>query len=108
MPVELDDSRWSVKTLDKPQALAPVGNRFSKDLAWADKPAAFSYHNLALRKDAEVLLCAGKQPLLVTRPCGSGRVTVFLGTVCGRPAAGHPGFWQWRDWSKLAAAVVLD
>jgi uncharacterized membrane protein len=104
-----------------PVSLAPF------DLKWEKKGAAFSrtgehalaegidldarpkvywIHNVVPKEEAEIILRAGKHPLLVSGKYGKGSVTVFTGTPMGVPASGDTPFWKWSQWPKLMQRIA--
>ncbi|MHB9140078.1 MAG: hypothetical protein ACYC4Q_11810, partial [Victivallaceae bacterium] len=98
---------WQIKGSSDPLTIEPEAPQFKK-LDWSGKPCVYYYHDLALKKDAAVLLRAGGKPLLVSKKYGKGEVVVFLGTVCGPATEQPPAFWKWKDWPELAAMICRN
>jgi uncharacterized membrane protein len=76
------------------------------ELSWSQAPRVYWRHRLQPKPDAKILLEAGGEPLLITSPCGQGRVSVFAGTVMGDPPSEQVAFWEWKDWPALLAALL--
>ncbi len=62
-------------------------------------------HALAPTGEAAILSAADGGPLWLTKSCGEGRVTVFLGMPCG--ASDSRMFWQSTDWPSYAAGMIM-
>ena len=53
------------------------------------------------KPDSQVLLTAGRYPLLVTGTCGEGRVATVLGTCHGEPTRDTIPAWRTRGWDEM-------
>ncbi|MFA6101791.1 MAG: glutamine amidotransferase [Victivallaceae bacterium] len=105
LPVKIKDA-WQVKGSSAPLLIEPSAQQFG-NIDWKEKPCVYYRHDLAPAEDAEVLLKAGGYPLLVSKKYGKGKIVVFLGTVCGTPAAQPPAFWKWKNWPELTAGIIM-
>jgi len=99
LPVNLPGV-WDVKRFAAPRPIEAVAGDWP-DGPDGGRPAVLFHHEAPPRDEAaRILLRAGGKPMLVTRACGAGKVTAFLGTVCGDfpPGAGVVPFWEWEGW----------
>ena len=107
LPVELAGA-WEVRALPGPAALKSGAGVLGTPEE--GRPAVRWYHRLTPGDDAEVLLTAGQEPMLVRRRVGRGTVAVFLGVPCGE-WADHPKrlvpFWRSRAWRAWLRDNVL-
>ena len=99
-----------VKYVKTPLALEP-GKDFARlgiTVNFAAKPAFYSYNQVVLKNDPEVLvfLQAGNRPILVGRQLGKGRVACLLLDHRGKSEAGTTMFFDWQDWPALMRAVI--
>jgi len=76
------------------------------DLPWNESPRNFWHHEYLPRQDAQVLLKAGDEPLLIVGEYGKGRVAVFAGSVMGDSPPGALPFWEWRGWPVVLSRTV--
>ena len=99
LPVELD-SPYATGKFAQPTAL---GSR-AQEYDWLGSERPFNvayYHNLRVRKDAQVKLEADGKPILVEWQCGEGTVAVFLAMKAGRGEL----FTDNPQWFRLAAQI---
>lgn len=101
LPVELGSPHTTGK-LKKPTAIKSA----HPDYNWlnAEKFNVRFYHDLKVKKNAEVKLTVDKKPILVEWQCGKGSVAVFLGKKSGFGTlfTDHP------QWIKLAAQICKE
>ncbi len=89
--------------------IVPVGDSPLTEIDWSASPRVYWYNSGTVpREGTTTLLTALEKPLLTTHKVGLGRVTVFTGTVCGKPAKDEISFWNWTGWPEVIAQVVLD
>jgi hypothetical protein len=95
------------------EAVLPCGLSTSADVARLPEGTAldgiggvFFAHGVKAKADASVLAKAGDMPLLMTRPVGKGRCTVFAGTVLGSDRDDPKAFWNAADWPALLGRAV--
>ena len=109
LPVAVEGP-WRVRKFDGPCALRSETPPWAQVLASGDaRPTLSWYHDLVVRgPDADVLLTAGKEPMLVRRQAGKGTVTAFFGVPCGEPIGGQGGvpFWAWGGWPELVRRMA--
>ncbi len=93
--------------LAKAAVLRPAKGSGLGKLDWSAKPRVYWIHQgVKPKARSQVLLSAGKAPILVTGKVGKGRIAVFAGTVCGDPAAGETAFWDWPGWPKAMSMIL--
>lgn len=95
------------------EAVLPCGLTANADVARLPEETAieglgrvFFAHTVQPRSDATVLASAGKMPLLLTRPAGKGRCTVFAGTPLGGERDDAAAFWNADGWPTLLGRVI--
>ena len=95
---------FEVRMFGEPERLEPTqASRESLAMDWANPPTLHYYHDLELAEDAEVLITAGTEPILVRRSLGEGHVYAFLGFSAGRDPKGYTSH---PDWPGLLAGIV--
>ena len=99
LPVELG-SPYSTGKFTKPAAIRSNVGEYN----WVNSGEAFNvryYHDLKLKKNANVKLAANGKPMLVEWQCGKGSVAVFLGKKAGYGKL----FTDNSQWFKLASQI---
>ena len=109
LPVQISGV-WDVTRAPAPLPLRPCTNDWLLDAGGA-APAVLWLHTATLRTEAvDRLVDASDRPLVIRGTYGQGRVTVFLGTVCGDPVefrkTDSTPFWQWPGWPAFVRQVV--
>ena len=77
-----------------------------EDLLSDARPAVHFAHAMDARPDADIVLRAGGDPLLVEQPVGEGKLMVFLGTAFGPDTA--DAFWNWERWPQLLERILTQ
>jgi uncharacterized membrane protein len=99
---------YDLRPLPAPAPLLPAQGKVMKTgLTWNSKPLVMWMHQTQPKPGATVELTAGGEPALVTWQYGNGRVAALTATVLGEPPAGSTEFWDWSDWPKLMAFVLI-
>jgi uncharacterized membrane protein len=108
LPVTATDNKDLVYS-PTPLPLQPASETF-RDLNWAERPCTIYYHSADVQPESEVLVQAGRIPLIVQRKVGQGRIIVLLTSVFGGADPQFDGtpFWEWGDWPKLMARVIAQ
>jgi hypothetical protein len=75
---------------------------------YAEKPALFWQHKLAVKPDAFTLAYAGKDPVAARLRSGKGETVLFTGTVLGEAAPGETPFWQCASWRTLLTRLIRE
>lgn len=100
-PVE-PSKPFNLVKADPPLPLKPAGEHdIIKGLDFGEQSVVVWHHRVKPRPDAQVILRAGDEPLLVVREVGKGRVVAFLGSVLGEPANPMTPFWKSKLWPEL-------
>ncbi len=94
---------------DKPQPFEP-GPDFAElktELDFAAKPSFWVRNEVVLKPGTKIFLKSGERPILVGWQLGKGRVACLLVDYRGKTENGVTAFFDWKDWPKLAEAVML-
>ncbi len=86
-----------------------VKSEITEGIDLSAKPKVYWIHSIPEKlpvENAEILLNAGKYPLLISGSYGKGRVFVFTGTPMGNPKEGDVPFWEWDGWMKIIRKIA--
>jgi hypothetical protein len=75
-------------------------------LDFSARPSYWVRNQAVLRPEAKVFLKSGDRPILVGWQLGQGRVACLLVDHRGRSDGDVTAFFDWKDWPRLAAAVL--
>ncbi len=103
LPVTIAKAR-DVQPASPPLTLRPAPTGLARHLptaAWQAAPVLYWRHRVTPKREAQVHLLAGDEPILFTGTYGQGRVAVFTGTVLGQPSGSERLFWAWASWPLL-------
>ncbi len=108
LPAELR-TRYDLRPVGVTKALklAPA-NALAQGVDWRNPPVLLWQHVLKAKPDASVLVTAGDNPVIVTRPYGKGKVCFVCAAPLGDAPAGETAFWDWAEWPKLMNLVLQD
>ncbi|MCX7430952.1 MAG: hypothetical protein NTY17_08120 [Planctomycetia bacterium] len=95
------------------EAVLPCGLTVNADVARLPEGSGidglgrvFFAHAVKPESDATVLASAGEMSMLLTRPIGKGRCTVFAGTVLGGDGDDAAAFWNAAGWPALLGRAI--
>lgn len=101
LPVETAkfDLKW-----EKAGVAIKIDNAVSPIVEGVDikaEPMVYWIHQLIPKQGMEVIMSAGKYPLVIAGKYGEGKVIVFTGSPLGLPLEKQVPFWEWPGWEKL-------
>ncbi len=76
------------------------------NLDFTAKPCYWVRNEVVLKPGAKVFLQSGDRPILVGWQLGKGRVACLLLDYRGKSEQDVTAFFDWKDWPKLAEAVM--
>ncbi|MFM8633592.1 MAG: hypothetical protein ACKOEX_02085 [Planctomycetia bacterium] len=95
------------------EAVLPCGLTATTDVARLPEGSSidglgrvFFAHTVTARPEATVVAKAGALPMLLTHPVGTGRSTVFAGTVLGGDRDDSEAFWNAAGWPALLGRAI--
>lgn len=111
LPIEVLPGFFDIKPLDNASlVLTDTVHSITRNIDLSARPICTYIHKVKVKKDAKVLINAGKETFLVIRENkGGGRVACFLGTPYGieKDKRVSSIYFSWDGWSSLLRNVFI-
>lgn len=105
LPIEITDTMFDIKRSQ--DLLVKTDSQLLGSIPWSKELACPYIHRTAARKNAVVVVSAGKEPFITAGTFGKGRVVCITGTPYGAAPAGKIVFSEWKDWPLLMKNIFL-